>query len=236
LAGSLYILITGYHSLQRSDWLVAFFLGALVGAGMYFATLHSPYPFLGLINDNRGHALSRWLYTTLAMLGGLVIMRRGGPVQILSAKGEWRKLASSLVVGLATGAPLAVLNVFALQLTQGRPVDWQNPWAALLDALQPAMIEEVVYRFAFLGLLWLALSKPLPDQAPWAAGLLSMLVHNFMHFDELFIQAPWVALGMGTLMTLIWGLPLTYLALRRGLESAIAFHWIQDVARFVAGY
>jgi hypothetical protein len=40
----------------------------------------------------------------------------------------------------------------------------------------------------------------------------------------------WIAL------TLIWGLPPFFLARRRGLEAAIAFHWIQDVARFLAGF
>jgi hypothetical protein len=35
---------------------------------------------------------------------------------------------------------------------------------------------------------------------------------------------------------LLWGVPPLILARRRGLESAITFHWIQDVARFLAGY
>jgi hypothetical protein len=129
-----------------------------------------------------------------------------------------------------------VLNVFALQLTQGRTINWQNPLAALLDALQPGIVEEVIYRFALLGLLWLLLRKSLPDQAPWLAGLLALLVHNFSHYDELFVQAPLVALGMGSLTGLVWGLPMTVLALRRDLDAAIAFHWVQDVARFLAGF
>jgi hypothetical protein len=152
------------------------------------------------------------------------------------ATGEWRKLGRNLLLALAIGAPLAVVNVFVLQLTQGQPIDWQNPLVSLRDALQPAIMEEVVYRFAFLGLLWLALSKSLPNQAPWLAALLAMLVHTYMHYDELFVQAPLVALGMGLAVLVFWGLPLTYLVLRRGLESAIAFHWIQDVARFLVGF
>jgi hypothetical protein len=97
-------------------------------------------------------------------------------------------------------------------------------------------VEEVVYRFAFLSLLWLALRKPLPNQAAWLAALLAMLVHNYIHYDELFVQAPLVALGMGLAVLVLWGLPLTYLILRRGLESSITFHWLQDVARFVRGF
>jgi hypothetical protein len=41
---------------------------------------------------------------------------------------------------------------------------------------------------------------------------------------------------MGLVMVLLWGVPPTILALRRDLESAIAFHWIQDAARFLAGF
>ena len=68
------------------------------------------------------------------------------------------------------------------------------------------------------------------------AGLLAMLAHNFSHFDDLFIQSPLMALGMGAVLALIWGVPPLLLARRHGLESAIAFHWIQDVARFLSGF
>jgi hypothetical protein len=236
LAGSLAVWIAGHRYLHRGDWIVAVSVGAIVGVSMCFATLYTPYDLLGIVRGNLGHGLARGLGSTVAVLGGLVVMRQDGPVQCRIANGEWRRLASGLALGLAGGTPLAVLNVFALQLTQGRPIDWQNPLAALLDALQPGIVEEVIYRFALLGLLWLALRTSLPDQASWLAGLLALLVHNFSHYDELFVQAPLVALGMGALTGLVWGLPMTVLALRRDLDAAIAFHWIQDVARFSAGF
>jgi hypothetical protein len=236
LAGSLAVLAVGYRSLRGSDWILAVILGLVTGVTMAFTTLFSPYPFFSIVDGNVGQAFVRGFCVVLAALGGLVIMRQGGPVQVLAADGEWGKLAKSILFGLAVGLPFAVVNGFALQLTQGRPVSWQNPLAALMDALQPGIVEEVVYRFALLGLLWMALRKPLPNQAGWIAGLLALLVHNFMHFDELWLESPLVALGMGLVMALLWGLPPTILALRKSLDSAIAFHWIQDAARFLAGY
>jgi hypothetical protein len=236
LAGSLGVLLTKYRSLQKSDWIAAITLGGVVGAGMVFATLFLPYPFFEIVRGNSGQAVVRGLSATLAMLGGLVITRRGGPVQVRAANVEWRKAGTSLVLGLGIGVPLAVMNVFALQLTQGKSIIWQSPLAAIIDALQPGIVEEVIYRFALLGLLWLALHKTIPQHAAWLAGLLALLVHSFMHFDDLFLQAPLVALGMGLAMAVIWGLPLTILVLRRDLESAIAFHWIQDLARFITGF
>lgn len=236
VAGALFILLKNSRCLHRADWIAALVLGAVVGAGMIFATLFSPYPFFGIVKNNAGQALFRGTFTTIATLGGLAVMRQGGPVQFHAAGGDWRNTGLGLLVGLAVGLPLAVLNVFALQFTQGQPIQWQNPPAALLDALQPGVVEEVVYRFALWGLLWLVLRNSLPKQAAWLAGLLATLVHGYAHFDELFLQSPLMGLGMGTLLTLLWGAPMLILARRRGLESAIAFHWIQDAARFLAGF
>jgi hypothetical protein len=204
--------------------------------GIFFATLFSPYPFLGVVRDSVGQAFIRGGFTMIATLGGLVIRRQGGPVQFHAANGDWQNTVRGLLIGLGVGLPLAVLNVFALQRTQGQPIDWQSPFAALVDALQPAVVEEVIYRFALWGLLWKLLNRSNPRGAVWLSGILSMLVHNYSHFDDLFLQSPLTALGMGAVLALIWGVPPLILARRRGLESAIAFHWIQDVARFLLGY
>lgn len=236
LAGSLAVLLRGYPGLRTLDWALGLGLGAVVALTILPATLFSPYPFFGVVTDNRGQALVRGGATALAALGGLVILRWGGPVDLSAARGAWRKVGRSVALGLVLGAPLALVNVLALRLTQSRDVTWQSPLAALLDALQPALVEEVVYRFALLGLLWLLLRRPLPRHAPWLAGLLALLIHTYIHFDDLFVQNPALALAMGAALGILWGLPLTLLALRRDLESAIAFHWVQDVARFVAGF
>lgn len=236
VAGSILILLKHYPDLHRADWYIALGLGAVVGLGMLFATLFSPYPFFGLVGSNLGQALLRGAFTAIATLGGLAIMRLGGPVQFQAAARDWQKAGLGVLLGLVIGLPLAILNVVALQLTQVQPIHWQNPLAAMLDALQPGIVEEVIYRFALWGWLWLVLRNSLPDQAAWLAGLLSMLVHNYSHFDDLFLQSPLAALGMGAVLALFWGLPPLLLARRRGLESAVAFHWIQDVARFLAGF
>lgn len=236
VAGASLALLQGYHRLQRWDWIIALALGIVVGVEMLFVSLFSPYPFFGIVRGNVGQALMRGTSTTLASLGGLAIMRQGGPVRFHAADSNWREMSRGILLGLAIGLPLALLNVLALQFTQGQPVQWQNPIAALLDALQPGIVEEVIYRFALWGLLWLGLRNSLPKQAIWLSGLLAMLVHNYSHFDDLWIQSPLVALGMGAALALVWGMPPLLLARRRGLEAAIAFHWIQDVARFLTGY
>ncbi|MBL8079928.1 MAG: hypothetical protein JNM55_18310 [Anaerolineales bacterium] len=236
VAGSTLVLQRGYRNLRRQDWILALVMGMVIGTGMLFTTLYSSYPFFGVVPSKFGQAWVRGIFTFFATLGGLAIMRQGGPVQFHTANGNWRDMSRGILVGLAVGLPLAVVNAFTLQFTQGQPINWQSPLAALVDALQPGVVEEVIYRFALWGLLWLILRNSLPNQAIWQTGCLSMLVHNYSHFDDLFIQSPLTALGMGAVLALIWGLPPLLLSYRRGLESAIAFHWIQDVARFLAGF
>ncbi len=236
VAGASLVLLKSHRHLRRGDWTTALILGAVIGAGMLFATLFTPYPFLGIVHDNIGQAWVRGLFTFLATLGGLAIVRQGGPVQLHAANGNWKGMSRGILIGFFIGLPLAVFNVFALQFTQRQPIQWQHPPSALLDALQPGITEEVIYRFATWGLLWLVLRNDLPTQAVWVTGLLVTLIHGYAHFDDLFLQSPLTALGMGAIITLLWGLPPMLLARHQGLESAITFHWIQDVARFVAGF
>lgn len=236
VAGALFQLLKGYRNLRRGDWITALILGTVIGVEMNFATLFTPYPFLGLVQSNTAQALIRGLLTLVATLGALVIMRQGGPVQFSAANGDWRYSGRIIMLGIAIGLPLAVLNVFALQFTQGQPMYWENPIAALLDAIQPGLMEEVVYRFTLWGLLWKILHNSMPDRTIWPSGLLAMLIHDYSHFDDLIIQSPLVAIAMGLAVAIVWGLPPMLLARFKGLESAIAFHWIQDVARFLAGF
>ncbi|GIV98601.1 hypothetical protein [Roseiflexus sp.] len=43
--GALFVLLKDHRSLQQGDWLTALLLDAVVGVGMLFATLFSPYPY-----------------------------------------------------------------------------------------------------------------------------------------------------------------------------------------------
>lgn len=238
VAGSALVLFSGYRSLTPTDWLVGAGLGLLLGLQLPFATLFSPFPFLDVIRDEWSQALLRGTFTTVAALGGLVIAHRGGPVGLRLAGGEWRRAITSFAFGAVVGIPLAVVNAFANAWTQGRPLQWQSLSAAAVDALQPAVFEEILFRLAFLGLVWLVLRRAWPGrQAAWLAGLLSLLVHTYgAHFSDEFLTQPLATLAMGAVMAVLWGLPLTFLALRRDLDSSVGFHWMQDFARFWAGF
>lgn len=207
VVGAVVMVATGHAQLGRGDWLVAIILGVLVAVGMSVASLFTPYPYLNLLAGNGAQAALRGVYTTIALLGGLVIQRRMGPVRLRCVDGDGRVAWSDIGWGLLVGLPLAIVNVYALGFTQGRSIVWQSPAAALLDAFQPAVVEEAVYRFALFGLLWLCLRGALPTTSIVWAGCLSTAIHAFAHVDDLMCQSPLMALGMGTALAVIWGAP-----------------------------
>lgn len=234
---SLGVVVVGWRTLSRTNWLISVGAGLLVAILLPLATLYSPYPFLEIVTDVRVRAVINGVMIVVTTLGGLVIMHWGGPITLQFASMGWRRAVRSLLFGVAVGLPFAILNGFANAWTQNRPITWQNPLAAAIDALHPAVLEEVIYRFAFLGLLWLLFRRDWPNRhAVVLSGLLALLTHTYSHYSELFVTQPLTALAMGAVMGLIWGIPPTLLAVRRDLESALSFHWIQDVIRFWLGF
>jgi hypothetical protein len=237
VAGAALVLARDFRRLTRREWLVGLGLGLFVGVQLPFATLFHPYPFLDLVRQDWSQALLRGAFITVAAWGGLVIAHEAGPVQLRLARGAWQKALVSFAAGAAVGVPLALLNAFANGWVQGRPFAWQSPFAAAMDALQPALVEEVIYRLALLGLLWLLLRRYWPGhQAVRLAAALALLVHTYAHFGDAFVTQPLPALLQGAILGLLWGVPPTVLALRRDLEAATGFHWVQDFARFWAGF
>lgn len=237
LVGAVIVLLSGFRHLRRLDWLVGLAVGGLLGALLPLATLYNPYP--PIFGPVAPGLQAVWRGASLAVVcwGGLVIVRRGGPVRVRASHGEWRRALKSLAFGALIGIPLAVVNGAALSLVNRQPLAWQSPFAAALDALQPGVGEEIFYRLTLLGLFWLILRQTWPAQrAAWLAGGLALLVHNYAHFDALFVEQPLFGLAYGAVVALLWGAPPTLLALRRDLESAAAFHWMQDAVRFLVGF
>jgi hypothetical protein len=114
VSGSIFIIAKSRRRLRRPDCSIAILLGIMIGAGMCFATLFSPYPFLGIVKTNSGQAAIRGAFTASAALGGLAVMRMGEPVAFHMAKGDWQRAGRSALQGLGVGLPLAGLNVVVL--------------------------------------------------------------------------------------------------------------------------
>jgi len=235
ILASLVVLVRGVRLLRPRDVGLALAVGAALGwlvphTGFYpLLAWTSPGAAAGLV------ALMHGTGVTVALLGGIVVLRRGGPVRLHAASGAWKTSLAGLGIGAAIGLPLAAVNAYANTLVQGRPFVWQSSGFPLLEALEPGLVEEVVYRFALLGIVWLLLRPTWGRRAPWLAGGVALLVHTFAHNGELLLANPLMYVGFGVVLALVWGVPTTVLALRRDLESAAGFHWVQDAVRFLGG-
>jgi membrane protease YdiL (CAAX protease family) len=113
----------------------------------------------------------------------------------------------------------------------------QNVFYSAFEALSPAIHEEIVYRFFVLALvLHLLKSSASPRLAMIVAVFLAIVPHSLNHLPDLFLENPAMGLFMLTATSLLFGLPMAILQIRKNLETAIAFHWFIDFARFVLGF
>jgi hypothetical protein len=227
ILASLAVLVGGHRLLRPRDVGLTVAVGALLG---WLVPHTGFYPLLAWTVAGAADGIVALMHGTgvaIALLGGIVAARRGGPVRLRAASGAWRASLTSLGIGAAIELPLAAVNAYANTLVQGRPFVWQGLGFPLVEALEPGFVEEIVYRFALLGIVWLLLRPSWGRRAPWLAGGIALLVHTFAHNGELLLTNPLMFLGFGTVLALVWGVPTTILALRRDLESAAGLHWVR---------
>lgn len=145
-------------------------------------------------------------------------------------------IGRSLIFGALVALPLAVLNNLYFYLNAGG-VRFQNVFASAFEALSPAIHEEIIFRFFVLALcLYLLRDNPSRRWVTVAAVALAVVPHSLNHLPDLFLQNPPMGLAMLAATSLLFGLPMALLQLRRNLETAIAFHWLIDFVRFLFGF
>lgn len=145
-------------------------------------------------------------------------------------------IGRSLAFGALVALPLAAVNNLYFYLNAGA-VRFRNVFASAFEALSPAIHEEIIFRFFVLALC-LSLLRASPARRPVLAAAIGLAVvpHSLNHLPALFLQSPSMGLAMLAATSLLFGLPMALLQLRRNLESAIAFHWLIDFVRFLFGF
>jgi len=145
-------------------------------------------------------------------------------------------LGKSIGLGILFALPLVVVNNLYFYLNAGS-VHFQNLFASAFEALSPAIHEEIVFRFFVLALvLRLLQSSASRRWGTVAAIFLAVVPHSLNHLPVLFLENPLMGLFLLTATSLLFGLPMALLQIRRNLETAIAFHWFIDFARFLFGF
>lgn len=83
---------------------------------------------------------------------------------------------------------------------------------------------------------YLLRSSSSPRLVTLAALILAVVPHSLNHLPELFLENPLMGLVMLVATSLLFGLPMAVLQIKKNLETAIAFHWLIDFARFLFGF
>ncbi len=133
------------------------------------------------------------------------------------------------LLGMLLGLPWG-LGLIVLGSANGEA--WvQHGWQPLL-AIQPAISEEAWGRVLLVPALFLLLRRIATGRTALAtAAILMAYWFAYLHTPGGFASI-FSVLMIGTL----FALPTTYIWLRRGLETAIGFHFCLDLMKFIAAY
>lgn len=218
------VVVRHWTGLTRRAVLFGLGLGIVSGLSHY---AHDPAPWWNL-----WQCLGTWV----CFVAGVLLFQGQQTPRVAAFEAAPAAIGRSLLVGIGLAAPLALLNNLYFYTTSGT-FALQNPAVSAWAALSPGIHEEVIFRFFVLALCLALLRNTRARRAAVVvAVLLAVVPHSLNHLPDLFLESPATALILLAATSLLFGLPMALLQLRRTLESAIAFHWLIDFVRFLFGY
>ena len=142
----------------------------------------------------------------------------------------------NLGFGLLLAIPLAALNNFFFFLQNGAP-RFHNIFLSAAEALSPGIHEEAVFRYFILAVCFTVLQGTTHSRLAMAAAIaMAVIPHSLLHLPDLFLDNPAMAVAMLVATSILFGLPMALLQVKRSFETAVAFHWLIDFIRFWFGY
>lgn len=172
----------------------------------------------------------------LCFLGGVVLLRDGAVLSIPAFQPPAARLVRNIVLGIVVAIPLALINNLYFYATVGT-LPMQDGWWSAFEALSPAIHEEIIFRFFVLAFcMELLRNSALPRLRLSAALFLAVVPHSLNHLPDVFLHDPVMGFVLLTATSLLFGLPMALLQIKRSLETAIAFHWFIDFTRFLLGF
>jgi hypothetical protein len=192
---------------------------------------------LALVEQLLGSEMSSGLVvpigSALMCLAGMLLLNHTRLTHIRLLDGEYLEAGKSFVWGCVLAVPPALLNTISMQLAQPSEFDLLfDRWWEPLYALQPGLLEEIWARL-FLTTLLYALLRPTSNERPQRALIWAMVIAAFFHGVAHYPGSITNPLE-GIYITLMYGIPLALLYVKRDLEQAIAYHFFVDLIRFAA--
>ena len=165
------------------------------------------------------------------VMAGTLLLESSRLARVWLLEGRLRSAGRAFALGCLLALPPALMNVSGMtaEMASQAEASFQSLWMAFY-ALQPALLEEAWARLFLLPLLYLVFrsaSGATTGRALLFALLISVAAHGLAHAPQS------IATVTNALFSaLVYGLPLALLFLRRGLESAIGYHFFIDFVRF----
>ena len=165
------------------------------------------------------------------VMAGVVLLASSQLARVWLLEGRLLAAGRAFALGCLLAVPPALMNVSGMtaEMASAAAASFQSAWMAFY-AIQPALLEESWARLFLLPLLYVVFrsaSGATTGRALLAALLVSVAVHGLAHAPQS------IASVTNALFTaLVFGVPLALLFLRRGLESAIGYHFFIDLVRF----
>ncbi len=176
------------------------------------------------------------LGTWACYLGGVLLFHEHQAPRVAAFAASPAGVGRSLVLGIALATPLAIVNNLYFFVTSGT-IAFQNPLVSAWAAVSPAVHEEVIFRFFVLAICLTLLRRTMARRSALLVALfLAVVPHSLNHLPDLFLEQPVSGVILLLATSLLFGLPMALVQLRRNLETAISFHWLIDAIRFLFGY
>jgi hypothetical protein len=190
----------------------------------------------GFHDSSLSWSLQEGVAVWACFLAGVILFKNKSVISVPAFQQPLVAVGKSIVLGVLFAIPLTIVNNLYFYLNTG-PIHWQNVFYSAFEALSPAIHEEIIFRFFVLALCLSLLRASTSSR--WAiviASFLAVVPHSLNHLPDLFLENPVIGLFMLTATSLLFGLPMAILQIKRNLETAIAFHWFIDFARFLFGF
>lgn len=224
LAGAALVVLFMRRQVAVRAIVLAFVLALLSGASIYLRT-H------GIVDAGQEGAV-----VFLTFLAGATLFQQTQSPTITAFQSTSANVIRSVLFGIFAAIPLAAINNLFFYLNSETIIFTDGLTSPLL-ALSPGISEEIIFRYFIIALCahWLQ-SKSKHGLVFWAMICLAVVPHSLNHLPDLFLTNPAMAVFLLTATCLLFGLPMAVLQVKRNLETAIAFHWFIDFARFLFGY
>jgi hypothetical protein len=172
----------------------------------------------------------------LTFIAGTLLFQALKEPTVLAFRPPLPAITRRIGVAILLAIPLAVLNNVFFYLQNGAP-QFRKALASAAKALSPGIHEEAVFRYFILAVCFSLLQHTTHRRLALAAAIgMAVIPHSLIHFPDLLLENPGMAVGLFVATSLLFGLPLAVLQIKRSFESAVTFHWFIDFFRFWFGY